>query len=48
MTNQTLEIETKIQILRSPHDVFEAIVDPAKMSVYFISKSSGYMKSESA
>jgi uncharacterized protein YndB with AHSA1/START domain len=39
-----LEINAKIQILKSAQEVFEAIVDPAKMSKYFISKSSGYME----
>ena len=36
MKNQTLEIKTRIQILKPPHEVFEAIVDPAKMTNYFI------------
>jgi uncharacterized protein YndB with AHSA1/START domain len=39
-----LEIKTALQILKQPHEVFEAIVDPAKMSNYFISKSSGRME----
>lgn len=41
---QTLEINVGIQIARPPHDVFEAIVDPQKMSNYFISESSGRME----
>jgi uncharacterized protein YndB with AHSA1/START domain len=44
MKNQTLEIKTVIQISKPAHDVFEAIVDPVKMSNYFISKSSGKME----
>ncbi len=44
MQNQTLEIKTAIQILKPVHEVFEAIVDPSKMSNYFISKSSGRME----
>ncbi len=44
MKNQTLEIKTRIQILKPPHEVFEAIVDPTKMTNYFISKSSGRME----
>lgn len=41
MKNQTLEIKTAIQISKPTNEVFEAIVDPVKMSNYFISKSSG-------
>src|SRR6478672_5844955 len=41
MNDQKLEIKAAIQILKPIHDVFEAIVDPAKMSNYFISRSSG-------
>ena len=44
MKNQTLEIKTGIQILKPADKVFEAIVNPAKMSNYFISKSSGIME----
>lgn len=40
----SLEIKTAIQIGKAPHEVFEAIVDPAQMSNYFISKSSGRME----
>lgn len=40
-----LEIKTALHILKPVHDVFEAIVDPDKLSVYFISKSSGRMES---
>jgi uncharacterized protein YndB with AHSA1/START domain len=44
MKIQTLEVETAIQIQKPVNDVFEAIVDPDKMSNYFISKSSGRME----
>jgi uncharacterized protein YndB with AHSA1/START domain len=43
MKDQSLEIKTALQILKPVNDVFEAIVDPIKMSKYFISKSSGRM-----
>jgi uncharacterized protein YndB with AHSA1/START domain len=39
--NQKLEIKVGLKIQKPAHDVFEAIVDPSKMSNYFISKSSG-------
>ncbi len=38
------EINTAIQVLKPAHDVFEAIVDPAKMSNYFIASGSGRME----
>ncbi len=41
MKNQTLEIKAALQILKPVNEVFEAIIDPVKMSNYFISKSSG-------
>ena len=41
---QTLEISVGIQIAQPPHNVFEAIVDPQKMSNYFISESTGRME----
>lgn len=44
MNNQTLEIKTGLQIQKPAHEVFEAIVDPAKMSNYFISESTGRME----
>ena len=43
MTNK-LEINTALKIQKPAHDVFEAIVDPRKMSNYFISKSTGRME----
>lgn len=39
-----LEIQTALQIQKPAEDVFEAIVDPDRMSHYFISKSSGRME----
>jgi uncharacterized protein YndB with AHSA1/START domain len=44
MKDESLEIKTAIQILKPVNEVFEAIVDPIKMSNYFISKSSGKME----
>src|ERR1039457_509423 len=44
MKNQSLEIKTTIQILKPANEVFEAIVDPVKMSKYFISKGSTRME----
>jgi uncharacterized protein YndB with AHSA1/START domain len=38
---KTLEIKVALQVMKPPNEVFEAIVDPVKMSNYFISKSSG-------
>lgn len=44
MENRTLIIETAIGINKTPHEVFEAIADPAKMSNYFISRGSGRLE----
>lgn len=44
MIPSTLEIKAAIQIQKSPGEVFEAIVDPEKMSGYFIAKGSGRME----
>ena len=44
MSNDKLEIKASLMIAKPVHEVFEAIVDPAKMSNYFISKSSGRME----
>ena len=41
---QTLEIKAALQIQKPVQEVFEAIVDPAKMSNYFISESTGRME----
>ena len=46
MENQTLEIKAALQIQKPVHEVFEAIVDPAKMSNYFISKGSDRMEQD--
>jgi uncharacterized protein YndB with AHSA1/START domain len=43
MKKQTLEIKVALQILKPVKTVFEAIIDPEKMSNYFISKGSGRM-----
>lgn len=39
-----LTIKAGIQVQRPPHEVFEAIADPGKMSHYFISRSTGRME----
>jgi len=44
MKNQTLEIKTALQIQKPVHEVYEAIINPAKMTNYFISKGSGKME----
>ncbi len=44
MTISTLEIKTDIQIQKPVNEVFEAIIDPVKMSNYFISKGSARME----
>jgi uncharacterized protein YndB with AHSA1/START domain len=43
MKKEALEIKVALQILKPANKVFEAIIDPEKMSNYFISKSSGKM-----
>jgi uncharacterized protein YndB with AHSA1/START domain len=44
MSDQKLEIRAAIQILKPAEEVYEAIVDPDKMSKYFISEGSGRME----
>lgn len=44
MKPEKLEINVTMQILKPVHEVYEAIVDPEKMTNYFISKSSGIME----
>ncbi len=39
-----LEIKTSIQVSKPADEVFEAIVNPQKMSNYFISQGSGIME----
>jgi uncharacterized protein YndB with AHSA1/START domain len=43
MQNLLLEIKVSIQIQKSAEEVFEAIVDPAKMSNYFLAKGNARM-----
>ncbi len=43
---QQLDIKASLKIQKPAHEVFEAIVDPSKMSNYFISKSTGRMEEE--
>lgn len=40
MKSKILDIKAAIQIQKPVHDVFEAIVEPSKMSNYFISEGS--------
>lgn len=44
MSVNTLEINVAMQIQKPVNEVFEAIINPEKMSHYFISKSSGKME----
>jgi uncharacterized protein YndB with AHSA1/START domain len=44
MKSKKLEINTALQIRKPKDEVFEAIVDPKKMSNYFISEGSGRME----
>ena len=44
MQSNKLEINAGIQIQKPAREVFEAIVDPAKMCNYFISESTGRME----
>ena len=44
MEKLTLEIKAALQMLKPVAEVFDAIIDPEKMSNYFISKSSGKME----
>ena len=44
MENQKLQCDAAIQISKTPHEVFEGIVDPAKMTNYFIADSTGRME----
>lgn len=40
MKSKLLEVKTQLKIAKSPRTVYEAIVDPKKMSGYFISTGS--------
>ena len=42
--NQKLEIKVGLKMAKPGYEVFEAIVDPGRMSNYFISKSTGRME----
>lgn len=44
MNKNLLSIRAKIKILKPASEIFEAIVDPEKMSNYFISKGSARME----
>src|SRR5512140_1744906 len=44
MKNQTLEVKAALQVQKPVSEVFEAIVNPEKMSNYFISSASGRME----
>jgi uncharacterized protein YndB with AHSA1/START domain len=44
MKSQNLEVKAAIQVQKPVSEVFEAIVDPEKMSSYFISKANGRME----
>lgn len=48
MDRPQLEIKATLQIGKPAPEVFEAIVDPVKMSNYFISESSGRMEAGKA
>ena len=45
MSENKLNVNLQMGILKPAHDVFEAIVDPEKMKKYFISKSTGRIES---
>lgn len=44
MDNQVFAIKASIQVAKPASEVFEAIVDPAKMSNYFLARGSGRME----
>ena len=44
MKQKPLQVKTQLEIARPVEQVFEAIVDPAKMSHYFISSGNGRMQ----
>ncbi len=46
MSTQTLEIKAALQIAKPINEVFETIVDPEKMSNYFISYGSARMEED--
>jgi len=44
MGKKRLEIKVAIQVQKPAEEVFEAVVDPLKMSNYFISRGSGILE----
>lgn len=44
MATQKLQINVALQVQKPIHEVFEAIVNPEKMTNYFISESTGRME----
>jgi uncharacterized protein YndB with AHSA1/START domain len=44
MSTESLSIKTKIQISKPKNQIYESIIDPEKMSHYFIAKGSGVME----
>ena len=44
MKKKALQVKTQLEIAKHVHQVFEAIVDPEKMSHYFISSGTGRMQ----
>lgn len=44
MKEKLLTVKAALQVLKPENEVFEAIVDPVRMSNYFISKGSGRME----
>jgi uncharacterized protein YndB with AHSA1/START domain len=46
MKNDDLEVKVQLVILKPAHQIFEAIVDPEKMSNYFISWGSDRIEAE--
>jgi uncharacterized protein YndB with AHSA1/START domain len=45
MSDNTIRVKVQIGILKPANEIFEAIVNPEKMSKYFISGSTGKMES---
>ncbi len=44
MSKNLYEVKASIQVLKPVHEVFEAVADPAQITNYWISKSSGRME----
>jgi len=45
MSDNTIRVKVQIGILKPANEIFEAIINPEKMSKYFISGSTGKMES---